>query len=110
MLTINPIIIAFFATGIAAIVFITYLLTRQHNKVNDLMQLNKDVVPLFLHKATQHKFNAIRSKLPNAPSVHHEKIKSKLEELVTNFRNETICIKTYNKGLDHIMEQLKKAS
>ncbi|MFD1255621.1 hypothetical protein ACFQ3S_02330 [Mucilaginibacter terrae] len=109
MFTVNNIIIAFFVTGFAGIVFITYILTRQHNKVTDLMQLNKDVPPLFLQRATQHKFNTIRTKLPNVPSVHHEKIKSKLEELAVNFRNETICIKTYNKGLDHLMEQLKKS-
>jgi hypothetical protein len=110
MFTINNIIITFAVTGFAAIVFITYLLTRQHNKVTDLMQLNKDVPPLFLQRATQHKFNSIRTKLPNAPSVHHEKIKSKLEELVTDFKNETICIRTYNKGLDGLLEQLKKSS
>jgi len=71
------------------------------------MQQNKDVAPLFLQRATQHKLNAIRTKLPNAPSVNYE-IRSKLEELATNFKNQSICIKTYNKGLDSLMEQLKK--
>lgn len=70
------------------------------------MKQNKNVAPLLLQKSTQHKFNAIRTKLKNAPSVHQEHIKAKLNELVTDFENDTICIKTYNMGLDHVMNQL----
>lgn len=70
------------------------------------MKLNKDVTPLLLHKSTQHKFNAIRTKLPKAPSVQHEKLNSHLDELVTSFRNQQICIKTYNQGLDQLMSHL----
>ena len=73
------------------------------------MKQNKNVAPLLLQKATQHKFNVIRTMLKKAPSVHQEKIKSKLDELVTDFKNETICIRTYNIGLDHVMDQLKKS-
>lgn len=108
MFTVNNIIIAFFATGLVGIIMITIYLSTQSNKVHHIMKQNKNVSPLLLQKSTQHKFNSIRSKLPNAPSVHQEKIKSALEELVTNFRNETICINTYNQGLDNVMKQLKK--
>ncbi len=108
MFTINNIIITFFATGLVGIGIITYILSRQHNKVNDVMKLNKDVTPLFLHRATQHKFNTIRSKMPHADNIHHEKIRLNLDELSAKFRNKTICIRTYNKGLDHLMKQLNK--
>lgn len=108
MFTVNNIIIAFFATGLAGIVMITIYLSTQSNKVHHIMKQNKNVSPLLLHKSTQYKFNAIRTKLHNAPSVQQENIKLTLEELVTNFRNETICINTYNKGLDNVMKQLKK--
>lgn len=108
MFSLNNIIIAFFAVGMAGIIFITILLSRQHKKVNGLMKLNKNVEPLFLHKATQHKFNAIRTKLPNVPSAHHEKIKLNLDELATNFRKQNICIKTYNEGLDNLIKQINQ--
>jgi hypothetical protein len=108
MFIVNNIIIAFAAAGMAGIIFITYILTRQHKKVNSIMQLNKDVPPLLLHKSTQHKFNTIRAKLPDSPSVHHHNIKSNLDELVTDYRNQKICIKTYNHGLDKLMKQLNK--
>jgi uncharacterized membrane protein YraQ (UPF0718 family) len=110
MFTVNNIIIAFFATGLIAVIMITIYLSTQFKKVNNIMKHNKDVTPLLLQKSTQHKFNTIRTKLPHAPSVHQERLKNTLEELVTNFRNETICIKTYNKGLDNVMSQLKKHS
>jgi len=108
MFTVNHIIIAFFATGLVSIIMITIFLSTQSNKVHNFMKQNKNVSPLLLQKSTQHKFNTIHTKLVNAPSIHQEKIKTALEELVTNFRNETICIKTYNKGLDSVMNQLKK--
>jgi len=110
MFTVNNIIIAFAATGLAAIIMITIFLSAQYKKVNSIMKHNNNVSPLLLQKSTQHKFNTIRTKLVNAPSVHQEKIKITLEELVTDFRNETICIKTYNRGLDNVMNQLKKHS
>ena len=107
MFTVNNIIIAFFATGMAGIFLITYIMSRRSNKVQGIMKQNKNVTPLLLHQSTQHKFNAIRTKLPNAPSVKHDHIKGQLDHLVTQFRNEAICIRTYNKGLDQLMKQLK---
>ncbi|UEG52196.1 hypothetical protein LLH06_14610 [Mucilaginibacter daejeonensis] len=107
MFTVNNIIIAFFGTGLAAIVLITFIMSRQTTKVRSFMKHNKNVTPLFLHRSIQHKFNTIRTRLPNTPSVQHDHIKGQLEHLATQFRNQAICIRTYDKGLDHLMKQLR---
>lgn len=106
MFAVNTIIIAFFGVGLAGIFFITYIMSRQHNKVTGIMQQNKNVAPLLLQKSTQHKFNTIRSKMPHSSHPEHERIKTKLDDLVCQFKNETICIKKYNHGLDQLMKQL----
>jgi len=104
----NNILIAFFASGMAGIIFIVYILSKQHNKVNQLMKLNRNVTPLLLYKSTQHKFETIHSMLATVPSVHRESIHSNLIELAANFRNQSICVKTYNRGLDNLMQQLNQ--
>ncbi|WP_345955553.1 hypothetical protein [Mucilaginibacter sp. PAMB04168] len=106
MFTINNIIIGFAAIGMVGVIAITVYLSRQHKKVNHIMKLNKNVAPLLLQQSAHHKFNAIRSKLPHAAEEHHQKIKTNLDTLVTQYRNQTICIKTYNQGLDQLMKQL----
>lgn len=108
MFTVNNIIITFFAAGMVGVTMITVYLSMQSNKVQNIMKQNKNVVPLLLHKSTQYKFNAIHTKLPNVPSIHQEKLSLTLEELVSNFRNETICIRKYNQGLDYVMMKLNE--
>ena len=106
MFTVNNIIIAFFAVGMAGIFLITYIMSRQCSKVNGIMQQNKNVAPLLLQKSTQHKFNTIRSKMPHSSHPEHDRIRIKLDELVSQFKAEAICIKKYNHGLDQLMKQL----
>jgi putative heme iron utilization protein len=110
MFTVNNLIIAFVAAGMVGIFVITYIMSRQHKKVNNLMQLNKDVPNLFLHKATQQKFDTIRSKLSQQPNALQESISQNFETLVTNFRNKTISINTYDKGLDDLLVRLNNQS
>jgi hypothetical protein len=108
MFTLNSVIIAFFASGMAGVIMITVYLCNQNKKVNSFMQQNKNVVPLLLQRSTQHKFNTLRSKLPNSPSVRQEKIKFHLEDLATKYQNQTICVKKYNQGLDWLMYELQR--
>ncbi len=81
-------------------------MSRQHNKVTSIMKQNKNVAPLLLQKSTLNKFNTIRTKLPHSSHPEHERYKNKLDELVCLYKNESICIKKYNHGLDQLMRQL----
>jgi hypothetical protein len=108
MFTLNSVIIAFFASGMAGVIMITVYLCNQSKKVNNFMQQNKNVVPLLLQRSTQHKFNTLRSKLPNSPSVRQEKIKFHLEDLTSKYHNQSICVRTYNEGLDWLIYEFER--